>query len=111
MRRASTGKLLRVFLDEADRFEGRPAYIALVDALRAAGFTGATVFKGIEGYGSSRAVRTARVFDLSTSLPILVEVVETEEKIAAFLPTLTGIVRQGLVTLENLTLVQLSGDA
>jgi PII-like signaling protein len=110
MRREGTGKLLRIFLDENDRCGDRPAYFALVESLRAAGFTGASVFKGIEGYGLSKGVRTARVFDLSTNLPVLVEVVEEEAKILAFLPALQEIVGDALVTLENLTLVRLAKD-
>ncbi|MBV8491640.1 MAG: DUF190 domain-containing protein [Candidatus Eremiobacteraeota bacterium] len=107
---AGEGKLLRVFLDEGDRYEGRPAYMALVDALRDAGFAGATVFKAIEGFGSRRTVRSARVVDYSTDLPVLVEVVEEAGKIEAFLPALTAIVREGLVTVEKLSLFKLSAD-
>jgi PII-like signaling protein len=108
MRREATGKLLRIFVDEKDRYANQPAYIAVVEALRAAGFAGASVFKGIEGYGLSGAMRTTRVFDLSTNLPVLIEVVEEESKILEFLPTLQEIVGDGLVTLENLTLIRLT---
>ena len=104
------GKLLRVFLDEGDRYEGRPAYMALVEAMHAAGFTGATVFKGIEGFGARRIVRSARVVEYATELPVLIEVVEEEQKLRDFLPALQKIVRQGLVTAEQLTLVKLSKE-
>ena len=110
MRREATGKLLRIFVDEKDRYGGQPAYVAVVDALRKAGFGGASVLKGIEGYGLSGSVRTARVFDLSTSLPILIEAVEEEAKILEFLPVLREIVAEGLVTIENLRLFSLSQD-
>ncbi|HEX8806530.1 MAG TPA: DUF190 domain-containing protein [Candidatus Aquilonibacter sp.] len=106
-----TGKLLRIFVDEDDRYNGKPLYMAIVDALKAAGFTGATVLKGIEGYGVHKAVHAARTFDLSTNLPILIEVIEEEAKVFAFLPTLRAMVDEGLITLENLELVRISRGA
>jgi len=107
-----TGKLLRIFIDEADRYEGKPLYMAIVEALKAAGFTGATVLKGIEGYGIHKTVHAARTFDLSTNLPILIEVIEQEAKITAFLPALRAMVSEGLITLENLELMRISrGDS
>lgn len=103
-----TGKLLRIFVDEDDRYEGKPLYMAIVEALRAAGFTGATVLKGIEGYGAHKTVHAARTFDLSTNLPILIEVIEEEAKVLAFLPTLRAMIAEGLITLENLELMRIS---
>ena len=106
------GKLLRIFVDESDRYEGKPLYMAIVEALKAAGFTGATVLKGIEGYGIHKTVHAARTFDLSTNLPILIEVIEEEAKIAAFLPALRSMISEGLITLENLELMRISrGDS
>jgi hypothetical protein len=110
MRREATGKLLRIFVGESDRYENRPLFVAVVDALRAAGFGGATAFKGIEGYGASGRVHSARAADLSTNLPVLIEAVEEEAKILSFMPTLQTMVASGLVTLENLTLVRVSKD-
>ncbi len=99
------GKLLRVFVDERDEYCGVPVYRALVDALREAGFSGATVFKGIEGYGARRVVHSARSVDASVGLPVLIEVAEAEAKILAFLPTLERIVNEGgLATIERLRL-------
>jgi PII-like signaling protein len=108
---AGEGKLLRVFVDESDRHGGRPAYAALVEALRDAGFTGATVFKGIEGFGVRRTIRSSRTVDYSTDLPVLIEVVEEEAKIRQFMPTLQSIVREGLVTVEHLRSIKLVEDA
>jgi PII-like signaling protein len=102
------GKLLRIFIDEEDRRHGKPLYEAIVEALHEAGFAGATVLKGIEGYGSHNAVHSARVFDFSTNLPVLIEVFEREEKITAFLPTLREMVTEGLITLENVQLIRFS---
>jgi uncharacterized protein len=103
-----TGKLLRIFVDEDDRFEGRPLYMAIVEACKAAGFTGSTVLKGIEGFGVNRTVHAARTFDQSTNLPILIEVIEEEAKILAFLPTLRSMISEGLITLEKLELMRIS---
>jgi PII-like signaling protein len=106
-----TGKLLRIFVDEEDRYDGKPLYMAIVEALKAAGFTGATVLKGIEGYGIHKTVHAARTFDLSTNLPILIEVIEEEARVMAFLPTLRAMIAEGLITLENLELMRISRGA
>jgi PII-like signaling protein len=105
---ATTGKLLRIFIDEEDRWQDKPLYCAIVDALRDAGFAGATVLKGIEGYGAHRAVHSARAFDLSTNLPVLIEVFECEEKVLSFFPVLREMVSEGLITLENVQLIRFS---
>ena len=102
------GKLLRIFVDEDDRYEGKPLYMAIVDALKAAGFAGATVLKGIEGYGIRKTVHAARTFDMSTNMPILIEVIEEDSKIAAFMPALRAMVSEGLITLESLELMRIS---
>jgi len=102
-------KLLRVFVGESDRHGGQPLYTAVVEAARHFGLAGATVFKGIEGYGSHAVLHAARVFDLSTDLPVLVEIVDTEEKIGAFLPELEKLIRDGLVTLEAIEVIRFSG--
>ena len=107
---STTGKLLRIFLDEADRRHDKPLYAAIVDALHEAGFAGATVLKGIEGYGVHKTLHSARVFDFSTNLPVLIEVFESEQKVLAFLPTLREMVDEGLITLENVQLIRLSKD-
>lgn len=106
-----TGKLLRIFVDEEDRYDGKPLYMAIVDALKGAGFTGATVLKGIEGYGIHKTVHAARTFDLSTNLPILIEVIEEEANVLAFLPALRAMIAEGLITLENLELMRISRGA
>jgi PII-like signaling protein len=102
-------KLLRVFVGESDRHGGQPLYTAVVEAARHFGLAGATVFKGIEGYGSHAVLHAARVFDLSTDLPVLVEIVDTEEKIRAFLPELEPLIGGGLVTLEAIEVIRFSG--
>ena len=106
----TTGKLLRIFINEADRWRERPLSTAIVEALRAAGFVGATVLKGIEGYGVHRAIRSARVVDFSTNLPLLIEVIEEESKIAAFLPKLKEMCPEGLLTLENVQMIRVARE-
>ena len=104
-------QLMRVYLDEGDRFGDRPAYVALVERLRDAGVGGASVFKGIEGFGARRTVHAARVFDLSTNLPVVIEVIESGEKIDAILAIVREVVAEGLVTLEGLEVLRLGSGA
>ena len=105
MKTEGTGKLLRIFVGESDRWGYQPLYTAVVEAARAAGLGGATVFKGIEGYGGHSIVHAARVFDLSSDLPILIEIVDTEERIHSFLPRLDEMVKEGMVTLETVEII------
>jgi len=76
-----------------------------VETARKHGLSGATVFKGVEGFGGHSVVHAARVFDLSTDLPILIEIVDTEEKIRDFIPLLDDMVHEGLVTLETVEII------
>ncbi|HEY1682409.1 MAG TPA: DUF190 domain-containing protein [Candidatus Tumulicola sp.] len=105
MKRESTAKLVRIFLGESDRWKGQPLYIAVVEAMRAAGLAGATVFKGILGFGAHSVMHAARIVDLSSDLPIVIELVDTEEKVEAFLPTLDEMVSEGLVTIESVRVI------
>jgi PII-like signaling protein len=96
---------LRVYLGERDHQGGQPLYTAIVHAARTAGIAGATVLKGIEGYGGHSIVHAARIVDLAADLPIVVELIDSPAAIAAFLPVVTGMLGGGLVTLEDLTIV------
>jgi uncharacterized protein len=100
-----TGKLLRIFVGETDRLGMQPLYTAIVERARKFGLAGATVFKGIEGFGGHSVVHAARVLDLSSDLPVLIEIVDVEERIRAFLPELDTLIREGLVTLETVEIV------
>jgi hypothetical protein len=93
--------LLRVFIGEADVFEGRPLYQAIVEVLRREGLAGATVLRGIEGFGKSSLLHTATVLRLSEDLPMLIECVDTIEKVEAVLPVLDDMIEDGLVTIEK----------
>ena len=93
--------LMRIHLGERDKYEGRPLYEAIVHLLRTRGFAGATVFRGIMGFGASARVHTEKVLRLSLDLPIVVECVDTEERIQEILPELDSMIGGGLITLER----------
>ncbi|MBW8839121.1 MAG: DUF190 domain-containing protein [Gemmatimonadales bacterium] len=93
--------LMRIHLGERDKYQGRPLYEAIVHLLRTRGFAGATVFRGIMGFGASAGIHTEKVLRLSLDLPILVECVDTEERIQEVLPELDRMIGGGLITLER----------
>jgi PII-like signaling protein len=95
------GHLLRIFLGEDDRHEGSPLYEWIVHRAKEQGLAGATVLRGIEGFGAHSRVHTAKVLRLSTELPVVVEIVDTRDKIEQFLPTIDGAIQEGLATLEK----------
>jgi PII-like signaling protein len=104
--------LLRIFIGESDRCEGRPLYEAIVLKARAQHLAGATVLRGAMGFGKSSRLHTAKILRLSDDLPLIIEIVDDEEKIAAFLPTLDAMIGGGLVTLEKVRVLHYrSGDA
>ena len=92
---------LAIYIGDSDRHHGKPLHLAIVELLRAEGIAGATVLHGIEGYGPSRHIHTSRILDLSQDLPVILEVVETTERIEQMLPRLDGMVEGGLITLEK----------
>lgn len=94
-------RLLRIFIGESDTHEDQPLYQAIVQVLRSEGIAGATVLRGIEGFGKSSTLHAAHILRLSEDLPIVIECVDTSEKIEAVLPTLDGMIGDGLVTLER----------
>lgn len=95
------GHLLRVFIGESDKHDGRPLYEWLVLQAREHGLAGATVVRGIEGFGAHSRLHTAKILRLSEDLPIVVEIVDTAEKIEAFLPIIDGAIGEGLATVEK----------
>jgi hypothetical protein len=101
MKLEGQAQLLRIFIGESDRSAGKPLYEAIVLAAREAGLAGATVLRGLEGFGAHSRIHTARILRLSEDLPIVIEIVDSEERIAAFLPRLDAMVTEGLVTLER----------
>jgi PII-like signaling protein len=99
------GKLLRVFIGESDRYGRKPLYQAIVEMLREEGLAGATVLRGVEGFGAKSHLHTARILRLSDDLPVVIEVVDTEERIQAILPRLDEMVGDGMVTLERVEVI------
>jgi len=99
------GRLLRIFVGESDRWEGRPLHEAIVLRARERGLAGATVLRGLAGFGAHSRIHTAAVLRLSEDLPMVVEIADTPERIAAFLPELDGMVREGMVTVEDVHIV------
>jgi hypothetical protein len=93
--------LARVYVGEGDTWHGRPLYEAIVHLLRDRGLAGATVLRGIEGFGAKHHLHTTRILSLSTDLPILIEVVDEEERLRAVLPEIDAMVADGLITLER----------
>ena len=106
MKLPEDGLLLRVFIGESDRCEGRPLYEAIVYKARELNLAGATVLKGIMGFGADSRIHTTKVLRLSEDLPIVVEVVDTEEKINRLMPFLDKHVREGLITLEQIRVIR-----
>jgi len=101
MDQQSDARLLRIFIGESDTHDGRPLYQAIVETLRREGLAGATVLRGIEGFGKSSRLHTAHILRLSEDLPIVIECVDTGDKVEAVLPALDGMIGDGLVTLER----------
>jgi PII-like signaling protein len=95
------GVLLRIFIGEGDHHEGRPLYEWLVLQAREHGLAGATVLRGLEGFGANSRLHTAKVLRMSADLPVVVEIVDAREKIDAFMPVVDQAVEEGLATLEK----------
>jgi PII-like signaling protein len=99
------GILLRVFVGESDRFERQPLYEAIVQKARDLGLAGATVLRGTEGFGARSVVHRAQLLEMSSDLPVVIEVVDTEAKIKLLLPPLESMVREGMITMEYVTIL------
>jgi hypothetical protein len=99
------GVLLRVFIGDADQFEGHPLYEAIVLKARELGLAGATVLRGMEGFGAHTIVHTTELLALSTDLPVVVEIVDIEDKILPLLPHLEAMVKEGMITMEHVLIL------
>lgn len=95
------GKLLRIFIGEQDKWQGQPLYEAIVQLARKQGLAGATCLKGFMGFGAKSHLHTVKLLRLSEDLPIVIEIVDSEEKIRQFLPLLDPMITDGLITLEK----------
>ena len=105
MKLPTEAQLLRIFIGESDKHHGRALYEAIVQLAREKGLAGATVLRGIMGFGANSRVHTAKVLRLSEDLPIVVEIVDEPAKIAALLPEIEAMMDEGLVTLENVRVI------
>jgi uncharacterized protein len=101
MRLPEEAELLRIFMGEGDHCHGKPLYEAIVLEARRRGMAGATVLRGIMGFGANSRMHTAKILRLSEDLPIIVEIVDKPERIADFLPELDKMIDEGLITLER----------
>lgn len=99
------GLLLRIFLGESDTWHGQPLYEAIVRRVREEGLAGATVLRGIEGFGAHSRLHTTRILRLSEDLPVVVEIVDAAERIEAVLPILDELIGEGLITLEKVQVI------
>ena len=98
--------LLRIYIAEGDRYEHRPLYEALVEMLRKEGFAGATVLRGISGFGAHSVYHSQKLLDLSADLPMIIETVESEEKINAVMPRIDAMMSGGMITMEKVKVIR-----
>lgn len=98
--------LVRIFIGEDDRHEGKPLYRYIVEFCKEKGIAGATVFRGLMGYGKSSVLHKSGLLSFSSDLPILIEVVDCEENINKILPELASLIKEGLITLERVKVVK-----
>ncbi len=106
MKRSENGQLLRVFIGESDVWQGEPLYRTIVLKARALGLAGATVLRGPMGFGANSRMHTAKLLELSTDLPIVIEVVDSPEKLQSLLPFLDETVTEGLITIEDVKILK-----
>ncbi len=103
--------LMRIHIGERDKFDGKPLYQEIVELLRRRHYAGATVYRGIMAYGASSRLHTDRFLELSVDMPIVIECVETEERIDAILPELDAMIGGGLITLEKVRVIVYRSEA
>lgn len=106
MRIDGQAKLLRIYIGETDRWHGQPLYMAILLKAREMGLAGGTVFRGIAGYGANSVIHTANILRLSEDLPVVIEIVDADEKIQAFLPALDEMVQEGLILMREVEVVR-----
>ena len=106
MKISEDGQLLRIFIGESDRWHGQPLYEAIVLKAREMGIAGATMLRGLMGFGAASRIHTAKILRLSEDLPIIIEIVDSADKIELLLPVIDEMVGEGLVTLEKVRILQ-----
>ncbi len=97
----SSGHLLRIFIGEKDKYQGKPLYEWIVRQARDRGLSGTTVIRGLEGFGTHNQIHTSKLLELSLDLPVIIEIVDSPEKIENFFPIIDNVIEEGLATLEK----------
>ena len=103
------GQLLRIFIGESDKWKGQPLYEAIILKAREMNIAGATMLRGMMGYGAASRIHTAKILRLSMDLPLVIEIVDSEEKIQQFLPVLDPMMGGGLLTIEKVKVIEYRG--
>jgi len=103
---ASLAKRVRIYIGETDHWNGKSLYHAIVIKAKELDLAGATVFRGLMGYGANSRIHTAKIVDLSSDLPILIEIIDSEEYIAKLLPFLDEMVQEGMVTIDDIEIIK-----
>ena len=106
MKLEGKAKMLRIHFGEDDKWHGQPLYQAIVERCRQIDIAGATVYRGIEGYGASTIIRKPHLFQLSSDLPILVQIIDTEENIQRLIPALDEMVAEGLIAMSDVEVIK-----
>jgi PII-like signaling protein len=106
MKLPDAGQLLRIFVGETDRHKSKPLFEAIVLKARELNLAGATVFRGIMGYGATSRIHSIKLLRLSEDLPVMIEIVDTDDNINKILPFLDETVKEGLITLENVRIIK-----
>lgn len=106
MKISEEGQLLRIFIGESDRWHGKPLYEAIILKAREMGLAGATMLRGLMGFGAARRIHTAKILRLSQDMPIVIEIVDSADKIDSLLPIVDEMVQEGMVTVERVRVIQ-----
>lgn len=105
MKTQGPGRRVRIYIGESDQCRGKALYVAIVQEARKRGLAGATVARGIMGYGAASVIHEPHLFRLSNDLPVVIEIVDTDEKIRAFLPVLDDMVQEGMITTSEVEII------
>jgi hypothetical protein len=111
MKNESEASLLRIFIGESDKYKMKSLYEVILEEARKAGMSGGTVIRGCLGYGANSVIHTSKVLRLSEDLPIIIEIIDSEEKIKSFLPKVDELVKEGLVTIEKAHVIFYRGNS
>jgi PII-like signaling protein len=110
MKLESNAKMLRIYIGEDDQWQGKPLYVAIVEKCRELDIAGATVFRGLEGYGTSAHIRKSHLLPLSSDQPITIRVVDTEENLQRLLPALDQMVDEGMIAISDVEVIRYDQD-